>query len=77
MVDYSAVGADAQLAKVDKNTRHPSSVVLMDGGLNESLGDKRFAIAYANPVPENNLNKIKSPGFLSVGFVVVGNQLVV
>jgi len=51
MVDYSAAGADAQSAKADKNTRHPSSVVLLDGGLNESLGDKRFAISYANPVP--------------------------
>jgi hypothetical protein len=51
MVDYSAVGADAQLAKADKNTRSPSLAILMNGGLNESLGDKRFAISYANPVP--------------------------
>ena len=56
MVDYSAVGADAQSAKADKNTRHPSSVALMEGGLNKSLGDKRCDNSYANPVPENNLN---------------------
>jgi hypothetical protein len=44
------------LAKADKNSRHPSSAVLMDGRLNKSLGDKRCDISYASPLPENNLN---------------------
>ena len=51
--------------------------MVMDGGLNESIGDKRFAISYANPVPEINPNEINSSCYWRVHFAADGNQLVV